>query len=116
MKTIIAGSRTATDYKHLILAIDYARLEGIEVTEVVSGTARGADQLGERYAEEVDMPLHKFPADWDKNGKRAGYLRNVEMAENAEALIALWDGESRGTKHMIDIAKLRGLKVYVHQC
>ena len=57
--------------------------------------------------------MRVFPADWDKYGKRAGYLRNVQMAEYADALLAFWDGESRGTKNMIDEALSRGLKVGV---
>jgi hypothetical protein len=71
--------------------------------EVVSGCARGADQLGERWADERGYPVKRFPADWHKHGKRAGYLRNEEMAGYATHLVAFWDGRSRGTKHMIDL-------------
>lgn len=89
------------------------------ITEVVSGTALGIDQAAIEWAHGVGIPVRKFPANWNKHGKRAGYLRNEEMADYADALIAIWDGESRGTKHMIDIAyrrKLDGtrLKVYVY--
>jgi len=110
-KTIIAGSRDFADYSQVVEAVSKC---GWEVSSVVSGTARGADRLGEVYAEENSLPLYKYPAEWDKYGKSAGYKRNTLMAENADALIALWNGESRGTKHMIDIATTKGLQVYVH--
>ena len=80
---------------------------------IVSGTARGADSLGEVYAKEKGYLLTKFPAQWDKFGKSAGYRRNEEMAKNADGLVAFWDGQSRGTKHMIDIAKAQGLAVRI---
>lgn len=108
MKTIIAGSRSFNNYERLKEVCT-----AYSISEVVSGTARGADQLGERYAEEEGIPVKRFPADWAKYGKRAGYLRNEEMAAYAEQLIAFWDGESRGTKHMIDLAERYGLKVKV---
>lgn len=81
--------------------------------EIVSGTANGADKLGEKYANEKGYLLKKFPADWDKYGKSAGFKRNVEMSNYADALIAFWDGKSKGTKHMIDLAKRYELKVKV---
>lgn len=111
MKTIIAGSRNCTDYFQLIEAVAECSWE---ITSVVSGMARGVDTLGIMYAHNNSLPLHKYPADWNKYGKSAGPKRNIQMVENAEALIALWDGESKGTKHMIDIATSKGLKVYVH--
>lgn len=86
----------------------------MDSTTVVSGTAKGADKLGENWAELNNIPLEKYPADWNKFGKSAGYKRNTEMANNAEALIALWDGKSRGTKHMIDIATTKKLQIYIH--
>ena len=112
MKTIIAGSRNCGDYSKLMKAVASCDWN---ITSVVSGTARGADKLGEIYAEQNSLPCEKYPAEWDKYGKSAGYKRNLLMAENAEALIALWDGKSKGTKHMIDIAKSKGLKVYVYE-
>jgi hypothetical protein len=75
------------------------------VTEVVSGCAHGADKLGERWAASLKIPVARFPADWDTHGKRAGFIRNSEMAEYADACIVFWNGTSKGTKHMIDIAK-----------
>lgn len=120
MKTIIAGSRTITDYAAVCKAVADS---GFAVTEVVSGHASkrkvgeewlpSVDLLGERWSREF---LHKAPTLFRPNwliGKQAGYVRNVEMAEYAEALIAVWDGESRGTKHMIDIARAKGLAIFV---
>lgn len=110
MKTIIAGSRMCTDYELIKLAIQELQWK---ITGVVSGCARGIDKLGARWAKENDVPLYNFPAEWDKFGKSAGYRRNVDMAENAEALLAIWDGASRGTKHMINIARDKGLEVSI---
>lgn len=86
-----------------------------EITEVVSGFARGVDLLGELWATRNFITFKRFPADWDRFGKSAGYKRNVEMSEYAEALIAIWDQKSPGTKSMIEIATKRGLKVYIHR-
>lgn len=112
-RVIIAGSRDFSDYDALKSYAD-VKLSNIsrrDSIEVVSGCARGADTLGERYAEERGYGIKKFPADWNRYGKSAGYLRNVEMAEYADALIAFWDGKSKGTEHMIRIAKNRGLRI-----
>lgn len=81
--------------------------------EVVSGHALGTDRLGEIWAEHHNIKVTTFPANWQLHGKRAGYLRNIEMAEYADALVAFWDGMSKGTKHMIDIAKSKNLQVRV---
>lgn len=116
IKVIIAGTRDFNDYAFLKKNVDYF-LQGInpnnEEIEIVSGNARGADKLGERYAKEHNLPVKLFPANWDKYGKRAGYLRNQEMANYADVLIAFWDEKSKGTKHMIDIAKKQDLTVIV---
>lgn len=111
MKVIIAGSR-GIDNIHLIAKA--VRDSGFKVTEVVSGTARGVDRLGERWATNNGVPIRRFPADWDTFGKSAGYQRNAEMAMYADALIAIWDGYSKGTGHMIQLANTHHLKVYVH--
>lgn len=110
MRTIIAGSRIATDPRLITIAMNHC---GWVPTVVISGTASGADTLGENWAEEHDIPVERYPAQWSMYGKSAGYRRNADMANKAEALVALWDGSSRGTKHMIDLAKRKGLEVYV---
>lgn len=111
MRTIIAGSRECTNMQCLLEAIDKCSWE---ITEVVCGMARGADWLGFVWAKRNQISIREFPANWSLYGKSAGYRRNVEMAENADALIALWDGKSRGTQHMINIARQRNLAVFVH--
>lgn len=108
---IIAGSRGITDYGAVEKAV---AASGFKVSKVVSGGARGVDSLAERYAKDRSIPFEEFPADWNKHGKSAGYRRNEQMADNADALIAIWDGESKGTKHMIDIAKRKGLQGFVY--
>ena len=112
MKTIIAGSRGITDIRTVNIAVNES---GIDITTVVSGTARGVDRLGEEWADKHNIPVDQYPAEWDLYGKSAGYRRNELMAVKADALIAIWDGESRGTMHMINIAKDHGLVVHVHK-
>ena len=112
-KVIIAGSRDFNDYKLLKEKCDYQLQNIKEEIIIVSGTARGADQLGERYAKEKGYKIDSRPANWDKFGKSAGYRRNEEMAQNADALIAFHNGVSKGTKHMIDLANKYKLKVCV---
>jgi hypothetical protein len=112
MKTIIAGSRTITDMAVLIEAIKDANFE---ITEIISGGARGVDSLAERYAQLIHIPSKVIDANWRLNGKLAGFVRNEEMAQQAEALIAIWDGQSKGTKHMIETAIRYHLKIYVKE-
>lgn len=101
MKVIIAGSRNFSDYSALKKKIDEFQQKH-QITEIVSGGAEGADRLGEIYAEENGIPVEIFPADWSKNGKAAGPIRNRQMANYADALLAVWDGSSKGTKNMIE--------------
>ena len=111
MKTIIAGGRNITDFA----VVQQAVLDsGYFITEVVSGAARGVDTLGEGWASLNHVAIKRFPANWCL-GRGAGHIRNAQMAEYADALIAVWDGESRGTHNMITQAKLEGLNVYVHR-
>lgn len=110
MKTIIAGSRDIIDYGLVTEAMN--RIDW-DVTEIVSGGARGIDTLGERWASDNNVSLKIFPADWDTYGKAAGPIRNAQMAKYADALVAIWDGKSRGTSNMIGEAKDLGLKVVV---
>ena len=98
MKVIVAGGRDFNNYKVLNNVLT---MLSHNIDEVVSGDATGADTLGARWAEENNIPVHHFPADWEKYGKQAGYIRNAEMGEYADALVAFWDGKSKGTGHMI---------------
>lgn len=110
MRTIIAGSRGITDINIVNAAVE---LSLIEPSIILSGTANGVDKLGEIWATNNGVPVELYPADWNKFGKIAGFIRNELMSANAEALIAIWDGQSSGTKHMINIAKKANLKVHV---
>lgn len=97
---MVAGSRNFKDYRLL-----KETLERYEITEGISGTAQGADKLGEQYFQEKGIPFLKFPADWERYGKRAGHLRNAEMASETEFAVIFWDGESKGTLNMINEMK-----------
>jgi hypothetical protein len=110
MKVIVAGSRSIVSYLIVAEAIEQA---GLEIDEVVSGGASGVDKLGELWARKHNVKVKRFPAQWDRLGRRAGFVRNSQMADYAEALIAVWDGESRGTKHMIEEMEERGKLVIV---
>ena len=114
-KVIIAGSRSFSNYKLLKEKCNgYLREKRKEYNIIiVSGGARGADALGERYAKDEGFDLEVYPAQWKKYGKSAGFRRNEQMSEVADGLIAFWDGESHGTKHMIEIMENKGLFVKV---
>jgi hypothetical protein len=110
MRTIIAGSRTMTNYDVAALAIDMCPWE---ITTIISGGAKGVDSLGEIYAFQHNIPLEVINAEWEKYGKSAGVIRNEKMAEVAEAVIIIWDGVSRGTANMIENAKRKNLKMHL---
>jgi hypothetical protein len=128
MRVIIAGSRAINNYAKVC---DAVRRSDFPISRVLSGMAAGVDNLALRYATENALPIDSFPARWDdldapgaiirrrRDGRlynaRAGYDRNERMAAVADALVAIWDAKSPGTKHMIDIATRRGLRVYVYR-
>ena len=112
-RVIIAGSRSFNNYALLrehCLSFLQEKMKTHRVI-IVSGHARGADSLGERFANELGFPVELHPAKWRLLGKAAGMVRNAEMAKCSDALIAFWDGESRGTRHMINFARKRGLAI-----
>lgn len=113
MKVIVAGSRSITEYNTVAEAIDEA---DFEPTEIVSGGAEGVDKLGEQWAHSNSIPLRTFDVTqemYEEYGNYAFKKRNKEMSEYADALIAIWDGESSGTKHMIEVAESNGLETYI---
>lgn len=115
MKVIIAGSREGAAYGDVLDAI---RLSQYDITEVVCGGAAGVDQLGEAWALDNKIPIKHFVVtdqDWKERGKGAGHLRNARMAVYADALIAVWDGKSPGTKNMIHQMKERGKLLFVYR-
>ena len=113
MRTIIAGSRGIYGAQALQLIGRGVTLMGVMPTVVISGCARGVDTAGEEWAKARGIPVERYPADWDRYGRSAGFHRNAEMAKVAHALIAVWDGVSRGTAHMIQEARRRDCVVHI---
>lgn len=111
-KVIVAGGRDFDNYKLLEEALDGILYKCDKVT-IISGEASGADTLGEMYGISKGYDIIRKPANWNKYGKAAGYIRNKEMAGIANSLVAFWDGESRGTSHMIDLARERELTIRI---
>lgn len=104
MRLAIVGSRDFTDYSKLEKTlIDLDIFD--EITEIVSGGARGADKLAERFASEYLIKFTEYPALWTKHGKAAGFIRNQQIVARCDQLIAFWDHESKGTKHSIKLAQ-----------
>lgn len=114
MRLIIAGSRSIVAYPFLEAALERHGIKPDMVSLVLCGEARGADMLGREWASRNGISVKSYPADWTAYGKQAGMIRNEIMAQNADALLALWDGLSEGTRHMIARARAHGLKVWIH--
>ena len=112
---IIAGSRSFDDYEFLSQTMNRILSDINGDITIICGKARGTDTLEERYAIEHGYSIRHFPADSKRYGKCAGYIRNTEMARNADVLVAFWNGQSHGTRHMIETAKSMGLEVYIEQ-
>ncbi len=110
MRTIIAGSRTIRDGALVDKGVKEC---GWQITQVVCGKAHGVDTLGETWATTHNIPVAPYPAQWSVYGRRAGYVRNAEMAENADALILVWDGESKGSAMMLALARKKGLRIHI---
>lgn len=115
MKTIIAGTRTHNRREHLSEAIQLAADNGIYVDELVCGMGGLVDMAAYHWAKNAGLKTQPFPADWKAFGHAAGPIRNQKMAEYADALIAIWDSKSPGTKDMIERAKAMGLKIFVYK-
>lgn len=114
-RVVIAGCRDYTDYQEAKEYIDFclSRIRKENHIIIVSGGASGADAMGERYADENGLAVERYPADWDQYGKSAGPIRNRQMAQAADYVICFWDGESRGTRSMIDFAEQYGKPVKI---
>lgn len=110
MKTIIAGSRGIREYALVEFAVHQS---GFEITEVICGLAPGPDSDGLRWADRNHVPVTEFRPDWDRYGNGAGYERNIRMVERADALVCLWDGQSKGTKHTLELAEKKGIPIYL---
>jgi hypothetical protein len=109
MKVIVAGSHGITDSNLVAGAI---QASGFAITEIVSGGAKGVDRLGENYAAQHGIPVRKFITDW-RLGRGAGIKNNADMADYADALVAIWDGRSRGTKNVIELMRKMNKPVHV---
>lgn len=104
IKLAIVGSRTFNDlnifYKCIqIIKVDY------DIIKIISGGARGADTLGEMYADENNISKAIYKPNWEKFGRKAGFLRNIDIIKNCDMCLAFWDGESHGTKHDLELCK-----------
>ena len=110
MQLIIAGSRTFTDYQLLCQTL---ALERSRITQVLTGGARGADQLGFRWALQHHIRSRCFAAAWERFGKAAGVRRNHQMAQAGDVLLAVWDGQSPGTAHLVQCMRQLGKPVVV---
>jgi len=109
MKIAVVGSRSFTRYNLMKEELDKEKI----ITFIVSGGAKGADQLSERYALEKNLPTIILLPDWDQYGKRAGFIRNEQIVNECDKLIAFWDGKSKGTSHSIELAHKLGKEVKV---
>lgn len=109
MKLIVAGSRTITPLQFETYAIPI--LDKLEISEIISGRAKGVDTYGELYAKERKISLAYFPANWSKFGRAAGVYRNCDMGDYADEALLLWDGESKGTLHMLNYMRKINKKV-----
>jgi len=113
MKLIIAGNRDIKDYDVVKEAINCLLAQGLIITTIIDGAARGVDTLASRYALEHNIENIRIHAEWKLYHQGAGPIRNQKVAEMGDALLAIWDGKSRGTKNMIACARKKGLSVYI---
>lgn len=111
MKVLVCGSRTIDDPAAVSRAVEQS---GIRPTQIISGGARGVDRLASEYAAAKGIEFIEYLADWYRYGKRAGFIRNYAMVGAADAVIAVWDGTSSGTKHSIELARSSGKPVFVY--
>lgn len=108
MKVAVVGSRSIIDEVGIVKVLSAYD----NITEVVSGGAKGVDSIAEKYAKDSGIRTNIFLPEWKKYGKRAGFVRNVTLIDNSDMIIAFWDGISRGTKHSIDYANRKGKDVH----
>lgn len=113
MRIAVVGSRTFTDWNYAKKILDNWVFDG---DTIISGGALGADSLARQYASRCPLVnLIEYKPDWDRYGRSAGYRRNKQIVNNSDMLIAFWDGRSKGTKHSIDLANARGIRVIIER-
>ena len=108
----IIGSRTFNDYERLKTTFEKLNTE-YKFATIVSGGAKGADKLAEKIAEEFQIKMIIFLANWEKHNKKAGILRNFDIINNSDVVLACWDGQSKGTKHAIELTTKLNKKLYL---
>ncbi len=112
MRIAVIGSRNFTNWELLEQKLNDFKFP---ITQIISGGARGADKLAEKYAKIKNIPIKVYIPDWEKYGKGAGFIRNTQIVESADTVIAFWDTKSRGTKRSIELARKMGKSLYVFQ-
>lgn len=117
MNLAIIGSRTFNNYELLKKELQPFLNEEIKNSLIViSGGARGADILGEKWAKENKIRTLIFLANWQKYGKKAGFIRNYDIINNCDAVVAFWDGKSKGTAHSLNLAKEQNKPIKIIKC
>jgi hypothetical protein len=114
-KLIVAGGRDFVDVDRIVqevYGLMVNELKDFDIT-IVQGEARGADKSAKVAAQRLNLKCEGYPADWDTHSKAAGPIRNRQMAEVADGLLAFWDGESKGTANMIQVMRTHGKNVRV---
>jgi predicted Rossmann fold nucleotide-binding protein DprA/Smf involved in DNA uptake len=109
MKAAVIGSRTFDSYQFMEQILRF-----YDITLIISGGAKGADACAKQYAHSNGISYREYLPDWDQYGKRAGFLRNRQIVNDAEIVIAFWDSVSKGTKNSVDIANDMGKEVYIY--
>lgn len=114
-KILIAGSREYDNYEEAEAVLDALVKDHVGECDIVilSGSCRGADMIGERYAEQHRFEIKRYPADWKRYGRAAGSIRNEEMVRAADMVICFWDGESRGSRSLIKSVERLGKEISV---
>ena len=114
MRVLVCGSRNWASHRAIYDALMKLHVEK-KILYVIEGEARGADTIARVSAENLGIPVLRFPADWNKHGKAAGFIRNQQMLDEGkpDLVLAFWDGLSRGTKNMIELAKKAGVPVEI---
>jgi hypothetical protein len=119
MRVLVCGSRNWANIELIRETLVKECLDDKEFgphdCTVIDGCAHGADALGYTCAMELGCNTHRFPADWNKYGKAAGMIRNKQMLVEGkpDLVLAFWDGVSRGTKNMIELAQKAGVPVKI---
>lgn len=103
MRLAVIGSRDFNDYILLSMELDII-VQQNNINTIISGGARGADYLAKEYAINNNLMYKEFPADWNKFGSSAGFIRNKDIVDDCNYLVAFWDNKSKGTKHSIELA------------